>query len=191
MTGRSAKILLSILCGAMLLIAGCTTPAPSAGVTPAPTQITSGASAGAPSAVSGADQGTVVSLLRSIEDQLAVIASNTRSEGRGYVTGNMILFDDQGDPSNTINNGSALIALPGESCDIAIYAGGISTYVTIEEVNNQIAYDFARNRQTCLDVVICRKTVNFDDVYRYLWVYYKPYNTEKTFSQVSLSYRCP
>jgi hypothetical protein len=190
MNGRFGNILLLFLCGALLLIAGCTTTAPSGGAAPAPTQITSGASAGAPTGLTSADLETVVSYLRSINDELSVIASNTRSGG-GYVTGNMVLFDNLGDNSNNINNGSALIALPQGSCDVAIYAEGFSTYTTIEEVNTQIAYDFARNRQVCLDQVICRRTVNLDNVYSYLWVYYKPYNTEKTFSRVTLSYRCP
>ena len=190
MNARFGKILLIFLCGAFLFIAGCTSPAPSQGQAPAPTQITSGASAGAPSAVTSTDLETINSYLRSIKDELSVISSNTRSGG-GYATGNIVLFDDQGDPYNVINNGSALLALPQGSCDVAVYADGVSQYTTIEEVNTQIAYDNARNQQTCLDQVVCRRTVNLDPVYSYLWVYFKPYNTEKTFARVTLSYRCP
>jgi len=169
----------------MLLIAGCTTPAPTGGAVPTPTERTPQVS------TSATDLGGVTSLLQSMNDRLSLIAENTRPEGKGVLTGNMVLFDNQGDTSNTITNGTALIALPQGKCDIAIYAYGISTYTTLEEVNDQVAYDFSRNRQACLDTLICRRTVTLDKEYSYLYIYYKPYNPTKTLSQVTLAYRCP
>ena len=63
MNGRLAKILLSILCGAMLLIAGCTTPAPTGGAVPTPTERTPQVS------TSATDLGGVTSLLQSMNDR--------------------------------------------------------------------------------------------------------------------------
>jgi hypothetical protein len=185
MNARFALILIIALCGAMLLIAGCTTPAPSGGTAPTPAERTPVAS------TSGTDLGSVTSLLQSMDERLSLIAENTRPEGKGVATGNMVLFDNQGDTSNTITNGTALIALPQGKCDIAIYAAGITSYIILEEVKEQVGYDFARNRQVCLDTFICRRTVTLDKEYSYLYISYKPYNSAKTLSQVTLSYRCP
>jgi hypothetical protein len=184
MNGRFAKILLFILCGAMLLVAGCTT-APSGGTTPTPTERVPVASS------TGTDLGSVTTLLQSMDERLSLIAENTRPEGKGVVTGNMVLFDNQGDTANTITNGTVLIALPQGKCDVAIYAAGISTYTILEEVEEQVGYDYSRNRQACLDTLICRRTVTLDKEYSYLFISYKPYSSAKTLSQVTLSYRCP
>jgi len=169
----------------MLLIAGCTTPAPTGGAVPTPTERTPQVS------TSATDLGGVTSLLQSMNNRLSLIAENTRPEGKGVLTGNMVLFDNQGDAANTITNGTALIALPQGKCDIAIYAAGITTYTILEEVKEQVGYDFSRNRQVCLDTFICRRTVTLDKDYSYLFVSYKPYSSAKTLSQVTLSYRCP
>ena len=197
MNARFGKILLIFLCGVLLFIAGCTSQTPSGGAAPAPTQITSGASAGAPSAVTSTDLETINSYLRSINDELSVIASNTRAGAGGYVTGNIVLFDDQGNTANAVTTGTSLVALPMGSCDIAVFSRTmVSLYVTLEEEKNMDNgggpdQRYYRNRQTCLNVPMCRRTVQLDRDFSYLYIEYKPYSSVNTLDKVTLSYRCP
>jgi hypothetical protein len=185
MNGRSGKILISILCGAMLLIAGCTTPAPSGEAGPTPVERTAQVS-------QVTDLGAVTSLLQTMNDRLALIAENTRPEGRGTVTGNIVLFDTSENAGNPILSGTSIEALPPGKCDVAVYAQMKELYVTLEEEKNM---DVGRereyrNRQTCIDDPLCRRTVQLDDEYAFLYIEYKPYKTGDTLSQVTLSYRC-
>ncbi|MDD1662165.1 MAG: hypothetical protein LUQ60_00230 [Methanomicrobiales archaeon] len=185
MNGRFAKILILVLCGALLLIAGCTTTAPSGGAAPTPaggttTQVST----------SNADLGTITALLRTINDQVSLVAENTRPQGKGILTGTIVLFDNQGDPTHNIGEGTSVIALPQGSCDIAVYASSISTYTIIEEMKDYVSEKYTRNKQVCLDTVLCRKTVTLDGDFSYLYIDYKPYSAAKTLSKVTLSYRC-
>jgi hypothetical protein len=186
MNGRSAKILLSILCGALLLIAGCTAPAPTGEGAPTPTP---GSSAAVQPSTS--DLGSLSAVFQSMNDRLALIAENTRPEGKGILTGNIVLFDNQGDAAHNIALGNSTVALPSGKCDVALYAAGVSTYTTMEEMKDYAVDIYGRNKQTCLDTIVCRKSVTLDSDFSFLYVTYKPYNNAKSLSQVTLSYRCP
>jgi hypothetical protein len=186
MNGRIAQILIFILCGAFLLIAGCTAPAPPGGAAPTPAGGTTGQ---APASTT--DLGTITSLLRSISEQVALVAENTRPEGTGLLTGNLILFDTSGNTANTITNSTSLIALPRGSCDVAVHGSQVRMFTTIEEMKDYGTTKYSRNSQACADVYVCRKTVTLDDEFSYLFVTYKPYDDRYRLTQVTLSYRCP
>ena len=185
MNARFPKILILILCGALLLIAGCTTTAPSGGAVPTPaggttTQVST----------STPDLGTITALLRTISDQVSLVAENTRPPGKGIVTGNMALFDNGGDTANTITDGTSVIALPQGSCDIAVYGDSMRMFITVEEMKDYTSVKYSRTYQACADVYICRKTVTLDNDYSYLFLTYKPYDSTKRLTGVTLSYRC-
>jgi len=188
MTGRFAKILLSILCGALILVAGCTSPAPTTGGA-APTPTPGGAATGQ-AAAAATDLTGVTSLLQAMNDKLTVIAENTRPEGKGIETGNLVLFDDQGNPADAISLGTSLISLPAGTCDVAIYANGIDTFTTMTELKDYVGNSYTRNQQTCIDAIVCRKTVILDNDFSYLYLTYKPYNSNIRLNQVTLAYRC-
>jgi hypothetical protein len=185
MDGRFAKILIFVLCGAFLLIAGCTAPAPSGGAAPTP-------AATGPVSTSAADLGTITTLLQAMSAQISLIAENTRPEARGYETGNIVLFDNMGNSDNTLPSGTALVALPQGKCEVAVFARSVGLFVTLEEekdmeIGRERTY---RNRQTCLNDPMCRVTVQLDDNYSFLYIEYKPYYSSNSLSQVTLSYRC-
>jgi hypothetical protein len=189
MNGRFAKILILVFCGALLLIAGCTTTAPSGGTAPTPTV------GGSTSQVAAAnpDLGTIISLLRTINDRVNLIAENTHPQATEKLTGNIVLFDTRGNTANAIKSGTSIVALPPGSCDIAIFAQSVPLYVTVEEEKDltaQLANRYYRNRQSCFDDPMCRETVSLDDDYSFLYIEYKPYNPGDSLNQVTLSYRC-
>jgi hypothetical protein len=186
MNGRFAKFLIFILCGALLLIAGCTTTAPSGGgvQTPAGGTTTTQVAAASP------DLGTIITLLRTISDQVSLVAENTRPPGKGIVTGNIALFDNGGDTANTITDGTSVIALPQGSCDIAVFGDSLQTFITIEEMKDYGSTKYSRNYQACAGVYLCRRTVTLDDDFSYLYLTYKPYDSTKRLTGVTLSYRC-
>jgi len=185
MNARFEKVLILFLCGALLLIAGCATPAPSGGAVPT-------AAGGTTTQVSTStpDLGTITALLRTISDQVSLVAENTRPPGKGIVTGNMALFDNGGDTANTITDGTSVIALPQGSCDIAVYGDSLRMFITVEEMKDYTSRIYSRNYQACADIYICRKTVTLDDDYSYLYLTYKPYDSTKRLTGVTLSYRC-
>lgn len=182
------KIVILVLCGVLLLIAGCTTPAPSGGAAPTPaggttTQVST----------SNADLGTITALLRTINDQVSLVAENTRPPGKGIVTGNIVLFDTMGNTANAIKSGTSIVALPQGSCDIAIYAQSVRLFTTVEEEKDlSVSTDnrYYRNRQTCFDDPMCRETVSLDDDFSFLYIEYKSYNPSDSLNKVTLSYRC-
>ncbi|MGA2934498.1 MAG: hypothetical protein ABSD81_05025 [Methanomicrobiales archaeon] len=188
MNARFQKILILTLCGALLFIAGCATTAPSGGAVPTP-------AGGTTNQVSttNPDMGTIVSLLRTINDQVTLVAENTHPQATGKITGNIVLFDTMGNTANAIKSGTSIVALPQGSCDIAIFAQSVPLYVTVEEekdLSAQISGRYYRNRQNCFDDPMCRETVSLDDDFSYLYIEYKPYNPGDSLNQVTLSYRC-
>jgi len=194
MKPRFAKIVILVLCGAFLLVL----PA-SAGFldfifgTPAPTQApvsTGGGTTTGQVAAANPDLGTIIALLRTLSDQVSLVAENTRPPGRGIVTGNIVLFDNGGDTANTIAAGTSVIALPQGSCDVAVYGASMRMFITLEEMKDYTSKIYSRNYQACADIYICRKTVALDDDYSYLYLTYKAYDSTKRLTQVTLSYRC-
>jgi hypothetical protein len=185
MNARFRNVLILFLCGALLLIAGCATTAPSGGEGPTPT-------AGGPTSQVAAnpDLGTIIALLRTINDQVSLVAENTRPPGKGIVTGNIVLFDTAGNPANTITDGTSVVALPQGSCDIAVYGYGLKMFITVEEIKDYTSTKYSRDYQACADVYLCRKTIALDDDFSYLYLTYKPYDSTKPLTQVTLSYRC-
>lgn len=188
MNGRFAKILLCILSGALLLLAGCTTPAPTGEAAPPPTQSMVTGQQGAATA----DLAGVTSLLQSIDSRLSTVVENTRPEGRGTMTGNMVLFDTQGNTGNAVTSGISLITLPPGKCDIVIFSQSVGLYVTMEEEKDiEIGKErYYRNRQTCINEPMCRRTVQLDNDFAFLYLEYRPYNSGNTLNRVTLSYRC-
>ena len=189
MNGRFPKILILVLCGVLLFLAGCTTTSPTGGVTSTP-------STGGTAGTSATDLGSITALLTSIDQRLSTVVENTRPEGRGTVTGNIVLFDNNGNAANSVTAGTSLVSLPTGKCDIAVYSQtNVGLYVTLEEEKNmdnggRPDQRYYRNRQTCLNVPMCRETVQLDDDFSYLYIEYKAYNSGNTLSQVTLSYRC-
>jgi hypothetical protein len=184
MDARFGKILLSILCGALLLIAGCTTTAPSGGAAPTPVTTTQ-------VQASNPDLGRIISLLQTTNDELSVISDNTRPEAGGSVTGNLVLFDVSDNPANSITFGSSVIALPPGKCDVLVYTGGVRMFTTVEEMKEYASRGLnSRNKQNCLDVYACRVTVTLDNDFSYLYLTYKPYQSSDRFTRVTLGYRC-
>jgi hypothetical protein len=189
MNARFTKILIFILCGAFLFIAGCATTAPSGGAAPTPT-----AGGSAPQvAAANPDLGTIIALLRTINDQTSLIAENSRPQATKRLTGNIVLFDTLGNTANAIKTGTSIVALPPGSCDIAIYARSVPLYITVEEEKDlslQVNERYYRNQQTCIDVPLCRRTVSLDNDFSFLYIEYKPYRSGDSLNQVTLSYRC-
>ena len=188
MNARFAKIVILILCGVLLLIAGCTTTAPSGGAVPTPAGVTTNqVSTQTP------DIGTITALLRTINDQTSLIAENSRPQATKRLTGNIVLFDTLGNTANAIKTGTSIVALPPGSCDIAIYARSVPLYITVEEEKDlslQVNERYYRNQQTCIDVPLCRRTVSLDNDFSFLYIEYKPYRSGDSLNQVTLSYRC-
>ncbi|MDD1668461.1 MAG: hypothetical protein LUO97_01540 [Methanomicrobiales archaeon] len=187
MNARFAIVGIFVLCGALLFIAGCTT-APSGGTAPTTVQVTSG-----PSSTSAADLGTIVALLRTLNDKVTLVEENTHPLAMGRVTGNLVLFDTLGNAANAIKTGKAVVALPPGSCDVAIYAGSVPLYITLEEEKDlsvQVTERYYRNRQACIDVPLCRRTVSLDENFAFLYIEYKPYRSQDSLDRVTLSYRC-
>lgn len=190
MNGRFAKILLCILSAAFLLLAGCTIPSSPGATAPTPAPRVTVASQ---VTTSTTDLVAVETLLRSIDERLSVVVENTRPEGKGTLIGNIVLFDNNGDAANAITTGTALMALPVGKCDIVLYSDAtIGLYVTIEEIKDiEIGKEhYYRNRQTCINEPMCRRTVQADDDFPFLYLDYRPYNSGKTLNRVTLSYHC-
>ena len=185
MNGRFPIILILFLCGAFLFIAGCSAPAPSGGAAPTPT-----VAGPTPQAAATTDLGTIESLLTNINDQVSLIAANTRTSGNGIVTGNIVLFDSLGNMADTIPFGTSVVALPQGTCDIAVYGDSTQTFITVEELNSYTSKIYSRNYQACAGVYVCRQKVTLDNSYSYLYLTYKPYDSTKTLTRVTLSYRC-
>jgi hypothetical protein len=184
MNGRFAKFLIFILCGALILIAGCTTTAPSGGAAPTPAATTQ-------VATTSPDLGTIVSLLRTISDKVSLVAENTQPITVSTMTGNIVLFDTSDSPSNSITYGSSVVALPGGTCDVVVFTDEVSMFATLEEMKGYTSRGInSRNKQTCLDVYACRSTVTLDSDFSYLFVTYKPYQSSNRLDRVTLSYRC-
>jgi len=188
MNGRFTLILICILSMAFLLIAGCTTPATPEATTPTPAPRVTAAQA-----LSTADIGSITTLLQSIDERLSTVVENTRPEGAGTTVGNIVLFDDNGAKANAATTGTALLTAPTGRCDIAIYSSAtVGLYVTIEEEKDiEIGKEhYYRNRQTCINEPMCRRTVQLDDDFPYLYLDYRPYNAGNTLDRVTLAYRC-
>ena len=189
MNGRFAIILICILSGAFLLLAGCTTTAPPQAAAPTPTQ----GSSTTGQAAASADLGGLTTLLKSIDERLSTVVENTRPEGAGIIVGNIVLFDDNGATANAATKGTALLTAPTGKCDIAIFSSAtVGLYVTIEEEKDiEIGKEhYYRNRQTCINEPMCRRTVQLDDDFPYLYLDYRPYNAGNTLDRVTLAYRC-
>jgi hypothetical protein len=194
MDARFQKILILVFCGALLLVV----PA-SAGFldfifgTPAPTStpvVPSGGGATTQIAAVSPDLAIIESLLRTINDQVSLIAENTRPLMGQLATGNIVLFDTGGDLSRTVTNGTYMVALPQGSCDIAVYGDSLKLFVTVEELKDYQSTKYSRNYQACADMYLCRKTVALDDDYSYLFITAKPFNPVYRLTRVTLSYRC-
>jgi hypothetical protein len=189
MNARFRNIGILFLCGALLFIAGCTTTAPTGEAAPTPTV------GGATSQVAAAnpDLGTIISLLRTINDRTNLIAENTHPLAMERVTGNIVLFDSMGNKANAVKSGTSVVALPQGTCDIAIFAQSVPLYTTVEEEKDlsvNVASRNYRNRQDCFDDPMCRETVSLDNDYSFLYIEYKAYNSGDSLNQVTLAYRC-
>jgi hypothetical protein len=187
MNARFGKILIFILCGALLLIAGCTTTPPAGGGGP-----TAAATTSAPAA-SNPDIGTVISLMRTMNDEISVIADNTRPAAGATATGNIVLFDDMGNTANAVKEMTSVVVLPQKTCDVAIYADGVLMFTTVEEMKDYSSGQnakYTRNSQSCFDVYLCRRMVTLDSDYPFLYIDFKPYRSTDSFDRVTLSYRC-
>jgi hypothetical protein len=185
MNVRFGKILIFVLCGALLLIAGCATTAPSGGAAPTP-------AAGGPTPQAGAsaaDLGTVISLLRTIDERVSLVAENTRPESKDLTAGNIVLFDSAGSTADGTTSGSAVVTLPRGRCVIGVYSGMTMT-TTVEELSEISREREYRNRQPCVDDSFCRKTVTLDDSYPFLYVEFRPSQSSGPLTRVTLSYRC-
>jgi hypothetical protein len=138
------------------------------------------------------DIGSILAILRTMNDQVALIAENTRPQAQGVLSGNVILFDDAGNAANAIQSGSAVAAVPQGTCEIVIYSTVI-TRSTVEEMNNYGLTEsskYSRNRQACVDSYFCRKTVNTDGSYSFLYFEFTASRTSAPLNRVTLSYRC-
>jgi hypothetical protein len=185
MDARITKILIFILCGLILLIAGCTTTAPSGGAAPTPTGGVGTTQAG----TSAADLGTVISLLQTMNERVSLVAENTRPVAMGLAAGNIVLFDSAGNTASGTTSGSAVVTLPRGKCVIGVYSGKTMT-TTVEELNDIGREREYRNRQPCVDDMFCKKTVTLDDSYPFLYVEFRPSQSSDILTRVTLSYRC-
>ena len=179
MNGRFAKILIFILCGGLLLLAGCTTTAPSGGASPTPTSATQ-------VSASNPDLGTIISLLRTMDERVSLVAENTRPERKDIATGTIVLFDSAGNTASGTTGGSAVVTLPGGRCVVGVFSGMTMT-TSVEELNDMGREREYRNRQACVDAMFCRKTVSLDDSYPFLYLEFRPTQSSDTLTRVSLS----
>lgn len=194
MNGRFQKILIIILCATILLVPPASagyldfifgTPAP----TPAPVSTGGGATAGQVAAANP-DLGTIISLLQTINDRVSLVAENTRPQGKGILSGNIVLFDSMGNTGNAIQSGSAVVALPSGTCDIALYSP-VKMRSIVEEMKDYTTDKYSRNHQACIDSYLCRKTVSTDESFSFLYIEYTASRSAESLSRVTLSYRCP
>lgn len=181
MDARITKILIFFLCGLIVLIAGCTTPAPSGGGAPTP----AGGGVQTQVETAPADLGTIVSLLRTMNERVNLVAENTRPEAKDLVAGTIVLFDS----ADGTMSGSAVVTLPRGKCTIGVYSGKTMT-TTVEELNEIGREREYRNRQPCVEDMFCRKTVTLDDSYPFLYVEFRPSQSSGSLTRVTLSYRC-
>ena len=92
--------------------------------------------------------------------------------------------------SNWLPPASAVIALPGGTCDVGVYAQN-PLYVTMEEMKDYTGTKYTRNEQVCIDSRLCRRTVNLDDSFPFLYVTFRDTDqTKKLVDRVFLAYRC-
>jgi hypothetical protein len=138
---------------------------------------------------SAADLVTVTALLRTINDQVSLVAENTRPEMKDLATGTIVLFDSAGNSADGTTSGSAVVTLPRGKCTIGVYSGKTMT-TTVEELNDIGREREYRNRQPCVDDMFCRKTVTLDDSYPFLYVEFRPSQSSGSLTRVTLSYRC-
>ncbi|HXW98642.1 MAG TPA: hypothetical protein VEI51_02840 [Methanomicrobiales archaeon] len=186
MKGEIPKILISALCAALLILAGCTAPAPTTGAAPTPA-VTAGQ---AP--VANPDIGSILSELQAVNTGVSQIAQNTQPQPKGILAGNVVLFDDAGNAANAIQSGSAVAAVPLGTCDIAIYSTAIMR-ATVEEMNSYVTSEsskYSRNRQACVDTFFCRKSVSTDNGYAFLFFTFTASSSSAPLNRVTLSYRC-
>ena len=186
MKGELPKILISALCGALLILAGCTTPAPTTGA--APTPVVTAAQA----PVTNPDLGSILTVLETMNGEVSQIAENTQPQAKGILAGNFVLFDDMGNAANAVQSGSAVAAVPLGTCDIVMYSPNLMR-VTVEEMNSYgttQASKYSRNRQACVDTYFCRKSVSTDNSYAFLYFEFTASSSSAPLNRVTLSYRC-
>jgi hypothetical protein len=157
------------------------TPSP----TPAPTPSVNGPAQAATTDLSG-----VITLLQSILASVTRIEKGMPAASSSIQTGNIMLYDNTGNVEANADQASAVVALPPGECDIGIYAQ-VPLYVTMEEMKDYSGSKYTRNEQVCIDSRLCRRTVNLDSSFPFLYIFFRDTDTTRSLvDRVFLAYRC-
>lgn len=132
----------------------------------------------------------VVTLLQNILASVTRIEQKMPPASSSIQTGSMMLYDNTGNIEANADQASAVIALPAGTCDVGVYAQN-PLYVTMEEMKDYTGTKYTRNEQVCIDSRLCRRTVNLDDSFPFLYVTFRDTDqTKKLVDRVFLAYRC-
>lgn len=153
--------------------------------TPTTTPMGSGSALAATTDLSG-----VITLLQSILASVTRIEKGMPATSSSIQTGNIMLYDNTGNVEANADQASAVVALPPGECDIGIYAQ-VPLYVTMEEMKDFSGSKYTRNEQVCIDSRLCRRTVNLDSSFPFLYIFFRDTDTTRSLvDRVFLAYRC-
>jgi len=136
------------------------------------------------------DLSGVITLLQSILASVTRIEKGMPAVSGAIQTGNIMLYDNTGNVEANADQTSAVVALPPGECDVGIYAQN-RLYTTMEEMKDYTSDKYTRNKQVCIDSYLCRKTVQLDADFPFLFIYVRDTNDQKSLvDRVYLAYRC-
>ncbi|MDD1653388.1 MAG: hypothetical protein LUQ64_02465 [Methanomicrobiales archaeon] len=158
--------------------------------TPQPTPATTASPVSGPVQTVTTDFSGVITLLQNILSTVTRIEEQMPTGANVVQTGNIMLYDNTGNLEANADQTSAVVALPLGECDIGIYAQN-PMYVTIEEMKDYTGSKYSRNEQACIDSRLCRRTVNLDASFPFLYIYVRDTDPTKSLvDRVFLAYRC-
>lgn len=163
-------------------------PSPNASVEPTqPQAVNTLSSGGQGSALTSNELGQVISILNSILARVQAIDENTKPPAETVVTGNVVLFDTNGNYNFKTTQGNHVIALPPGKCEIAVFAGP-KIDAELSEMNS---FGDRRAEQECNDEWVCRKTVTIDGSYPFLKLFWVETDSKVSDTdRATLAYRC-
>jgi len=136
------------------------------------------------------DLSGVITLLQSILASVTRLEQKMPAAAGAIQTGNIMLYDNTGNVEANADQASAVVALPPGECDVGVYAQN-HMYVTLEEMKDYTSDKYTRNKQVCIDSYLCRKIVQLDAEFPFLYIYFRDTNDQKSLvDRVFLAYRC-
>ncbi|MDD1656820.1 MAG: hypothetical protein LUO87_05540 [Methanomicrobiales archaeon] len=153
--------------------------------TPTPTPPVSGAAPPVTTDLSG-----LITVLQNILASVTRIEQGMPAVSGIIQTGNIMLYDNTGHLEANADQASAVVALPPGECDVGVYAQN-PLYVTMEEMRDYTGSKYTRNEKVCIDSRLCRRTVNLDASFPFLYISFRDTDQTKSLvDRVFLAYRC-